>query len=221
MMDDRYSPGHPEENQGMPEARYAYYRRCQVFKKYGEQCKAPAEKGAHICYAHAREQAAAFRRKLQLTILLAGVVRRMRQRGMPEFEAADIFMDFNAIQVTLGVVAQAVIDGRIDCKTAGRLLIGLQTAAKVLRMIHRQGREVREGQQIRPQICADESRSGKGLTTKNPTPNGDMGGDELSQVVPRNKHIIEEREIVRIIPLRTVALHEETAHAPPAQARAA
>lgn len=204
----------------MPEARYAYYRRCQVFKKNGEQCKAPAEKGARICYAHATEQATAFRRKLQLTILLAEVVHGMRQRGKPEFETVDIFMDFNAIQVTLGVMSQAVIDDRIDCKTAGRLLIGLQTAAKVLRMIHRQGREIREGQQI----CADESRSGNGLTTKNPTPNGDVGGDELSQVVPRKKHsaqVIEEREVVRIIPLRTVALHAETAHAPPAQARAA
>lgn len=208
----------------MPEARYAYYRRCQVFKKNGEQCKAPAEKGAHICYAHATEQATAFRRKLQLTILLAEVVRRMRQRGKPEFEVVDIFMDFNAIQVTLGVMAQAVIDGRIDCKTAGRWIIGLQTAAKLLRTIDRQGCGVRKEQQVRPQICADESRSRKALTTKNPTSNADVGRDEISQVVPRNKHsaqMIEEREIGKIIPLRTVALHAETAHAPPTQARAA
>jgi hypothetical protein len=32
----------------VPEARYSYYRRCQVFPTCGEQCKAPAEKGAHI-----------------------------------------------------------------------------------------------------------------------------------------------------------------------------
>ena len=207
----------------VPEARYSYYRRCQVFRKGGEQCKAPAEKGAHICYAHAREQATVFRRKLQLTILLAEVVRRMRQRGKPEFEVADIFMDFNAIQVTLGVMAQAVIDGTIDCKTAGTLAIGLQTAAKVLRMIHRQGREVRKGQQIRPQIYADERSSGKVLTIEGPTPNGEVG-DELSRVVRQNEHnaqVVEEREIVRIIPLRTVAFHAEAAHAPPTQARAA
>ena len=163
------------------------------------------------------QQPKTFRRKLQLTILLAEVVRRMRQRGKPEFEVADIFMDFNAIQVTLGMMAQAVIDGRIDCKTAGRLAIGLQTAAKVLRMIHRQRRK---GQQI----YANERLSGKDLTTKDPTPNGDVGRDELSQVVPRNKHntqVIEEREIGKIIPLRTVALHAEMAHAPPTQARAA
>jgi hypothetical protein len=162
----------------IPKARYAYYRRCQVFRKNGEQCKAPAEKGAHICYAHAREQATAFRRKLQLTILLAEVVRRMRQRGKPEFEVADIFMDFNAIQVALGVMAQAVIDGTIDCKTAGRLAIGLQTAAKVLRMIHRQGRK---GQQIQPQIYADERRLGneKDSTTKDTKEHKGRSGDPV------------------------------------------
>lgn len=166
MIDDRYSPEYPKESRKALEARYSYYRRCQVFRKNGEQCKAPAETGAHICYAHAREQATAFRRKLQLTILLAEVARRMRQRGKPGFEVADIFMDFNAIQVTLGVMAQAVIDGGIDCKTAGMLAIGLQTAAKVLRMIHRQGREARKGQQIRPQIHAARlSRTQKETST--------------------------------------------------------
>jgi hypothetical protein len=45
----------PNESSKVPEARYAYYRRCQVFRKNGGQCKAPAEKGSGICYAHARE----------------------------------------------------------------------------------------------------------------------------------------------------------------------
>ena len=36
----------------VPEARYAYYRRCQEFRRNGEQCKAPAEKDAQICHAH-------------------------------------------------------------------------------------------------------------------------------------------------------------------------
>jgi len=120
-----------------PQARYAYYRRCQVFRKNGEQCKAPAEKGSCICYAHAGERRTALRRKIELAVLLAEVVRRMRLRGRVEFEIGDIFMDFNAIQVTLGVMAQALIDGRIDCKTAGRLVIGLQTAAKLLRLVEK------------------------------------------------------------------------------------
>src|SRR3982074_2657715 len=109
------------------EARYAYYRRCQVFRKNGEQCKAPAEKDSHICYAHAGQQALTLRRKLQLMVVLAEVACGMRARGKPEFEVADIFMDFKAIQVTLAVMSQALIDGRLDCKTAGRLAVGLQT----------------------------------------------------------------------------------------------
>ena len=65
----------------VPEARYAYYRRCQVFRRNGEQCKAPAEKGAQICHLHASQKAMELRRKLELAILLAEVVRRMSSRG--------------------------------------------------------------------------------------------------------------------------------------------
>src|SRR5260221_11215343 len=109
------------------EARYAYYRRCQVFRKNGEQCKAPAEKGVLICHAHTREQATALRRKLELMVVLAEAGRRMRARGKPEFEGADIFMDFNAIQITLAGMAPALIDGPIDFETAGRLGGGVLT----------------------------------------------------------------------------------------------
>jgi hypothetical protein len=38
-----------------PEARYAYYRRCQQYRRNGEQCKAPAMKGEHICHRHAEQ----------------------------------------------------------------------------------------------------------------------------------------------------------------------
>jgi len=116
------------------EARYAYYRRCQVFRKNGEQCKAPAEKGASICYAHAGQQAMAFRRDLERQIMLAEAVAEIRGQGRPEFEMADLFMDFESIQVTLSVMARALFAGRIDCKTAGRLLVDLQTVSKLLRM---------------------------------------------------------------------------------------
>jgi hypothetical protein len=54
----------------VPEARYAYYRRCQVFRKGGEQCKAPAEKGSHICYAHAGQLAMAVRRERERRAVL-------------------------------------------------------------------------------------------------------------------------------------------------------
>jgi hypothetical protein len=118
----------------IPEARYAYHRRCQVFRKNGEQCKAPAEKGASICYAHAGQQAMAFRRDLERRIVLAEAAAEMRRQGRPEFEMADLFMDFESIQVTLAVMARALIAGRIDCKTAGRLMVELQTVSKLLRV---------------------------------------------------------------------------------------
>jgi hypothetical protein len=120
----------------VPEARYSYYWRCQVFRKGGEQCKAPAETGSHICYAHAGQQATAFRRDLERRIVLAEAVAEMRRRGKPECEMADLFTDFKGIQVTLAVVSRALIQGRIDCKTAGRLLVHLQTLSKLLWMLH-------------------------------------------------------------------------------------
>jgi hypothetical protein len=144
-----------------PEATYAYYRRCQVFRKGGEQCKAPAEKGSQICYAHAGQLAMAVRRERERRAVLAEAVAQMRKRGRPECEMADLFMDFKGINMTLAVMAKAVIDGRIDCKTAGRLVVQLQTVAKLLRILHRKGREGPKESWISPQICADERRLGK------------------------------------------------------------
>jgi hypothetical protein len=126
-----------EEVLRVPEARYAYYRRCQVFRKGGEQCKAPAEKGSHICYAHAGQLATAVRRERERRAVLEEAVAQMRKRGRPECEMADLFMDFKGINMTLAVMAQAVIAGRIDCKTAGRLLVQLQTVSKLLWLYHR------------------------------------------------------------------------------------
>ena len=133
----------------IPEARYAYYRRCQVFRKGGEQCKAPAEKGSHICYAHAGQLAMAVRRERERRAVLAEAVAQMRKRGKPECEMADLFMDFKGINMTVAVMAQALIAGRIDCKTAGRLVVQLQTVSKLLRILpQRTQRQHREHQQL-------------------------------------------------------------------------
>jgi hypothetical protein len=150
------------------EARYAYYRRCQVFRKGGQQCKAPAEKGSEICHAHAGQLAMAVRRERERRAVLQEAVAQMRRRGNPECEMADLFMDFRGINITLAVMAQAVVAGRIDCKTAGRLVVQLQTVSKVLRMIYRKGREDRKEHRVSPQIDADEHRleREKALTTK-------------------------------------------------------
>ena len=69
--------------------------------------------------------------------MLAEAVAEMRRQGNPECEIANLLMDFKGIQVTLAVVSRALIAGRIDCKTAGRLLMSLQMASKLLWMLHR------------------------------------------------------------------------------------
>ncbi|HMC31708.1 MAG TPA: hypothetical protein VKL99_12805 [Candidatus Angelobacter sp.] len=234
----------PSRVQKIPEARYAYYRRCQVFRRNGEQCKAPAEKGAHICHAHAGEQATALRRRLELMVVLAEAVRRMRARGKPQFEIADIFTDFNAIQITLAVMAQALIDGRIDCKTAGRLAVGLQTAAKLLRMVHHKGtstaeaRRHREGPKL-PQICADDRRLSKEKTsTTNDTKEHEgISGDlaigrsghrsSVDREAPLELSLIRRGEnasfagIAGTLKQEQGTLRNGSAHGPPEWARAA
>ncbi len=127
----------------IPEARYTYYRRCQEFRRNGEQCKAPAEKGERICHAHAAQRAMAERREGERQAVLAAAAAKKR------CSMTDLLTSFNGIQVTIAAAAQALIAGRIDCKTAGRLLWDLQRIAKVLRV----------AENILPQISADERRS--------------------------------------------------------------
>lgn len=155
------TPAEAVSGERIPEARYSYYRRCQVFRRNGAQCKAPAEKGSYICYAHAGQLATAVRRERERRAVLAEAVAEMRRRGKPECEMADLFMDFKGINVTLAVMARALIAGRIDCKTAGRMVVHLQTVSKLLWQIHRKGREGRKENRVLPQICADERRSNK------------------------------------------------------------
>jgi hypothetical protein len=137
MRTTNQSDSTPTSARRLPEARYAYYRRCQVFRKGGEQCKAPAEKDSHICYAHAGQQAMALRRDLERRVVLAEAVAEMRRQGHTKCELANLLMDFKGIQVTLAVMARAVINGRVDCKTAGRLLVHLQTMSKLLWTLHK------------------------------------------------------------------------------------
>ncbi len=88
---------------GPPEARYAYYRRCQQFRHNGEQCKAPAMKGENICHRHAEQVDAERRREEQRRELLA--------RPGVGFES------FAAIQCTLSELVAALFEGSIDHKT--------------------------------------------------------------------------------------------------------
>jgi hypothetical protein len=207
----------PNKSSKVPEARYAYYRRCQVFRKDGEQCKAPAEKGFGICYAHAREQATAFRRKLQLSILLVEVARHMRARGKPEFKIADIFTDFDAIQMTLAMMAQALLDGRIDCKTAGRLAIGLQTAAKLLQLCQRAHRESQKKENLTTKITKEhEDQPVSTIAGKSAHENY----REIGNKPGIGKNGTVRHEILKIVLLR-IGLGFDRAHAPPEWMKAA
>jgi len=158
--------GHRNEDRvaaRVPEARYAYYRRCQLFRRNGVQCKAPAEKGSQICHAHAGQMATAVRRARERRAVLAEAVAEMRRLSKPDCEIADLFTDFKGIQVTLGVMARALIAGRIDCKTMGQMLVQMQTLSKLLRQVHRRKESTTEARrhgekQSLPQICADERR---------------------------------------------------------------
>jgi|ERR1041385_1332991 hypothetical protein len=95
------------------EDRYGYYRRCQRFRRNGQQCKAPALKESDRCYKH-QEQADVERR-------------RREQFTLPPL------VDLKTVQREIGNVAQALIEDRIDEDYAGELLQELERASMALR----------------------------------------------------------------------------------------
>ncbi len=102
------------------EERYEYYRRCQLFRRNGEQCKAPAMKGEALCYKHAQEADLERRRQ------------EMRQRFvLPPLR------DLRTVQKSIGDVARAIIENRIDEDYAGELLGQLERASLALRSVGR------------------------------------------------------------------------------------
>src|SRR5258708_8342664 len=90
--------------QPIPQACYAYYRRCQQSRKNGQQCKAPAVKGETICHQHAQQAATEDRRTRQRCELLS-------RSGLG-------LGDFNSVQRTISAMMQAILNDSIDLKTA-------------------------------------------------------------------------------------------------------
>ena len=113
--DDRDRTG-PLQGQ-IVEERYGYYRRCQRFRKNGQQCKAPAVKGADRCYKHQEQADIERRRRAQFTL--------------------PPLVDLNTVQREIGNVAQALIEDRIDEDYAGELLQKLERASIALRPMSR------------------------------------------------------------------------------------
>jgi hypothetical protein len=216
MMEDSYSIA-DQNSRKSPEARYAYYRRCQVFRRSGEQCKAPAEKGSGICYAHAGQQAMTLRRERERRAVLAEAIAQIRKQGRPDFEAKDLFMDFKSIQVTLAVMAQALIDGRIDCKTAGKLLVELQTVSKILRMVHR------KKQKHLPLINTDDSDRKVGERNLFPLPqiHGAPGQVYADERRLSKQEELEETRIALVADIRSATSRGGLVHGPPRWIRAA
>jgi hypothetical protein len=103
-----------------PEERYGYYRRCQRFRKNGEQCKAPAMKGEPLCHQHAQEA------EIEL-----------RRRAMRQSFVLPPLRDMKTIQSQLGEVTKAIIEDRIDEDYAVELLAQLEKASAVLRGVGR------------------------------------------------------------------------------------
>lgn len=113
-MEDVSGGNRSEALQGqIVEAWYGYYRRCQRFRRNGQQCKAPAMKDADVCYKHQQR---------------ADMERRWRaQYTLPPL------MDLATVQRAIGDVAQALAQDRIDEDYAGELLHKLEEASLVLR----------------------------------------------------------------------------------------
>jgi hypothetical protein len=95
------------------EERYGYYRRCQRFRKDGQQCKAPAMKDADVCYKHQGQADIDRRRRAQYTL--------------------PPLVDLATVQRAISDVAQALVQDRIDEDYAGELLHKLEKASLVLR----------------------------------------------------------------------------------------
>jgi hypothetical protein len=97
------------------EERYGYYRRCQRFRKNGQQCKAPAMKDTDRCYKHQAQADVERRRRAQFTL--------------------PPLVDLKTVQRAIGDVAQALIQDRIDEDYAGELLQKLERASMALRSV--------------------------------------------------------------------------------------
>lgn len=95
------------------EERYGYYRRCQRFRRNGQQCKAPAMKDTDRCYKHQEQADIERRRRAQFTL--------------------PPLVDLKTVQREIGNVAQALIQNRIDEDYAGELLQKLERASIALR----------------------------------------------------------------------------------------
>jgi len=130
---------------GQPlEARYAYYRRCQLVMRNGAQCRCPAMKGAEICRNHSEKRETAQRRRTQQLAVLQRAAEKISADTGTQCAIEDVFLSRHGVQLALNEAMQALIDDRLDVKGARELLAELQVAlfapAGIVRAIPSGGR---------------------------------------------------------------------------------
>jgi len=89
------------------------YMACRHIKPNGLRCKSPAMRGHSFCYFHAK-----LHTKVSYDVDKFGPI------TLPVLE------DPAAIQISLSRILDAMLNGRIEPKLAGRLLYGLQIASQ-------------------------------------------------------------------------------------------
>jgi hypothetical protein len=99
-------------------------RTCDHLKEDGIYCQSPALKGRHYCYFHLNLRG----RRLNMA----------RARSLAADQPLDLPFpeDMHSVQVTLFEVVNALVNKRIDTKTAGIVLYAMQQASTNLNIKH-------------------------------------------------------------------------------------
>ncbi len=118
------------------EERYAYYRRCQVVRRNGVQCKAPAEKGEWVCYRHAAQMEATNRELAARKRVLDDAVKMARTAGEKIDHPEQLWTSMSGLRWLVFSAAQALADDRIDCAVAGHLMAEAQSRTGSLKFHH-------------------------------------------------------------------------------------
>lgn len=94
---------------------------CHHIKANGTCCQSPALKNEDYCFFHTAQRHRIRRQ------------RRAERQSLRTPLQLPLLEDAESIQIAIGDVLNALVVGRIDYKTAGLLLYGLQTAASNIR----------------------------------------------------------------------------------------
>lgn len=110
------------------EARYAYYRRCQAVMRNGAQCRCPARKGSEICRNHSEQMEMAERRRAQQRAVMCRAAEKLSKETGRLHTIKELLLSRRGMQLALNEVMQAIVDNRLDERSARELLEQLRTA---------------------------------------------------------------------------------------------